>query len=42
KGGIVVAVQAELGVPVKLVGVGEQVADLVPFDASEFVEALFS
>ena len=42
KGGIVVAVQAELGVPVKLVGVGEGIADLVPFDTSEFVEALFS
>ena len=42
KGGIVVAVQAELGVPVKLVGVGEGIADLVPFDASEFVDALFA
>ena len=41
KGGIVVAVQAELGVPVKLVGVGEGIADLVPFDTSEFVDALF-
>ena len=42
KGGIVVAVQAELGVPVKLIGVGEGAADLVPFDTSEFVEALFA
>ena len=42
RGGIVVAVQAELGVPVKLVGVGEGIADLVPFDTSEFVEALFA
>ena len=42
KGGIVVAVQAELGVPVKLVGVGEGIADLVPFDTAEFVEALFA
>ena len=42
KGGIVVAVQAELGVPVKLVGIGEGIADLVPFDESEFVEALFA
>ena len=41
RGGIVVAVQAELGVPVKLIGVGEGIADLVPFDTSEFVEALF-
>ena len=42
KGGIVVAVQAELGVPVKLVGVGEGIADLVAFDESEFVDALFT
>ena len=42
KGGIVVSVQTELGVPVKLVGVGEGIADLVPFDESEFVDALFS
>ena len=42
KGGIVVAVQAELGVPVKLVGVGEGIADLVPFDTPEFVDALFA
>ena len=42
KGGIVVAVQAELGVPVKLVGVGEGIADLVSFDTPEFVDALFT
>jgi fused signal recognition particle receptor len=42
KGGIVVAIQAELGIPVKLVGLGEGVDDLVPFDPDEFVEALFS
>ena len=42
KGGIVVAVQTELGVPVKLVGVGESIADLVTFDESEFVDALFA
>lgn len=42
KGGIVVAIQAQLGIPVKLVGLGEGVADLVPFDADEFVDALFS
>ena len=42
KGGIVVSVQTELGVPVKLVGVGEGIADLVPFDESEFVDALFA
>ncbi len=42
KGGIVVAIQAELGIPVKLVGLGEGVEDLVAFDPDEFVEALFS
>jgi len=42
KGGIVVAIQSELGIPVKLVGLGEGADDLVPFDAEEFVEALFS
>ena len=42
KGGIVVSVQTELGVPVKLVGVGEGIADLVPFDEAEFVDALFA
>ncbi|HEY0239442.1 MAG TPA: signal recognition particle-docking protein FtsY [Friedmanniella sp.] len=40
KGGIVVAVQRELGVPVKLVGIGEGVDDLAPFDAEVFVDAL--
>ncbi|PVG82640.1 signal recognition particle-docking protein FtsY [Nocardioides gansuensis] len=40
KGGIVVAVQRELGVPVKLVGLGEGADDLAPFDASAFVDAL--
>jgi fused signal recognition particle receptor len=42
KGGIVVAVQRELGVPVKLVGLGEGPDDLAPFDAEEFVSALIS
>ncbi|WP_235503278.1 signal recognition particle-docking protein FtsY [Aeromicrobium sp. Root495] len=42
KGGIVVAVQRELGVPVKLVGLGEGVDDLAPFDAQEFVDALLT
>ncbi len=41
KGGIVVAVQAELGIPVKLVGLGEGAHDLIEFDADEFVDALF-
>ena len=40
KGGIVVAVQRELGVPVKLVGVGEGPDDLAPFDPESFVDAL--
>jgi len=40
KGGIVVAVQRELGVPVKLVGVGEGADDLAPFDPEAFVDAL--
>jgi fused signal recognition particle receptor len=42
KGGIVFAIETELGLPVKLVGLGETIGDLVPFDATEFVEALFS
>ena len=40
KGGIVIAVQRELGVPVKLVGLGEGADDMAPFDAAEFVDAL--
>jgi fused signal recognition particle receptor len=40
KGGIVVAVQRELGVPVKLVGLGEGPDDLAPFDPEAFVDAL--
>jgi fused signal recognition particle receptor len=42
KGGIVFAIQSELGIPVKLVGLGETADDLVPFDPDEFVDALFS
>ena len=42
KGGIVMAVQEELEIPVKLVGLGEGIGDLAEFDADEFVEALFS
>ncbi|HEV7721736.1 MAG TPA: signal recognition particle-docking protein FtsY, partial [Iamia sp.] len=42
KGGIVVAIQAELGIPVKLVGLGETADDLVAFDPDEFVDALFT
>jgi len=42
KGGIVFAIQSELGIPVKLVGLGETAEDLVDFDPDEFVDALFS
>ena len=41
KGGIAVAIQSELGVPVKYIGVGESVDDLEKFDANQFVKALF-
>lgn len=41
KGGIVVAIHSELGLPVKLVGLGEGIADLVDFEPTEFVDALF-
>jgi len=41
KGGIVFAIETELGIPVKLVGLGESLGDLVPFDPDEFVDALF-
>jgi fused signal recognition particle receptor len=40
KGGIVLAIESELGIPVKLVGVGESAADLLPFDPHDFVAAL--
>jgi fused signal recognition particle receptor len=41
KGGIVLAIQSELGIPVKVVGVGEGIGDLIPFDPTEFAAALF-
>jgi len=41
KGGIVFAIETELGIPVKLVGLGETAVDLIVFDPSEFVSALF-
>ncbi len=41
KGGMVVAIQKELGLPVKFIGVGEQPDDLQPFDAKQFAAALF-
>jgi fused signal recognition particle receptor len=42
KGGMVVAIQKELGLPIKFVGLGEKPDDLQPFDAKQFAEALFS
>jgi len=42
KGGMVVAIQKELGIPVKFIGVGEQPDDLQPFDPQQFAAALFS
>ncbi len=42
KGGIVISIKNELGIPVKLIGVGEKIDDLQPFDSRTFVEALFS
>jgi fused signal recognition particle receptor len=42
KGGIVLAIQSQLGIPVKLVGVGETADDLIEFDPQQFVDALFS
>jgi fused signal recognition particle receptor len=42
KGGIALAIQNELGIPIKLVGVGEGADDLIDFDPDEFVDALFS
>ncbi|MET0421084.1 MAG: signal recognition particle-docking protein FtsY [Acidimicrobiia bacterium] len=42
KGGIVLAIEAELGIPVKLVGLGESAADLVEFEPANFVDALLS
>ena len=42
KGGIAVAIQAELSIPVKYIGVGEKIDDLHKFDSQEFVDALFS
>ncbi len=42
KGGIVISIKNELGIPVKLIGVGEKIDDLQPFDSRTFVQALFS
>jgi fused signal recognition particle receptor len=42
KGGIVLSIKKELNIPVKFIGVGEKIDDMEPFDADEFVSALFS
>ncbi|HEY4400751.1 MAG TPA: signal recognition particle-docking protein FtsY [Acidimicrobiia bacterium] len=42
KGGVVLAIEVDLGIPVKLIGIGEAPEDLMPFDPAEFVGALFA
>lgn len=42
KGGIAVAIQSELGIPVKYIGIGEKVEDLAKFNSEEFVDAIFA
>ena len=42
KGGVILSIREELGLPVKFIGVGEQIDDLQPFDADQFARALFS
>ena len=42
KGGIVVAITRELGLPIRFVGTGEQINDLVPFDAETYANSLFN
>ena len=41
KGGVVLSIKRELGIPVKFIGVGEQIDDMKPFDPEEYVKALF-
>ncbi len=41
KGGIVISIRRELGIPVKFIGVGEKIDDMKPFDSTEFAKALF-
>ena len=41
RGGIVFAIASELGLPIKFVGTGERVNDMAPFDADQFINALF-
>ena len=42
KGGVIVAIARELGVPIRFVGIGEQVNDMLPFDPEKFIESLFA
>jgi fused signal recognition particle receptor len=42
KGGVVVSISRELGLPVRYVGIGEKVGDLLPFDPQAFVDGLFA
>ena len=42
KGGVVLAIRAELGLPIRYVGLGEKAEDLAPFDADAFASALFA
>ena len=41
KGGVVIAIKEDLGLPIKYIGVGEQIDDLQPFNPTDFVNALF-
>ncbi|MGI6172598.1 MAG: signal recognition particle-docking protein FtsY [Christensenellales bacterium] len=41
KGGIAIAIRSELGLPVRYIGIGEQIDDLEPFEAKDFIEAIF-
>ncbi len=41
RGGVVLAIADELGIPVRFIGVGEQLDDLQPFDPNAFIDALF-
>ena len=42
KGGVVVAIARELGLPIRFIGVGEKVDDLLPFDPEKFIDSLFA
>jgi fused signal recognition particle receptor len=42
KGGVIVAISRELGLPIRYIGVGEKVDDLLPFDPEKFIDSLFA